>query len=72
MARHKILAPMTGSVWMHSVSVGEKVYADGQVMVMESMKMEVPIQSPVDGVVVTLAEPGTIVNEGDVLAEIDG
>lgn len=72
MARHEVKAPVTGSIWMHSVSVGERVFENGQLLVMESMKMEVPLFSPCDGEVAELAEPGTIVNEGDVVAVIEG
>jgi biotin carboxyl carrier protein len=70
MAVHRVTSPVTGSVWMHSVSVGEKVFEGGQLLVLESMKMEIPIQSPVDGIVTRLEAPGTIVNEGDVVAEV--
>lgn len=70
MPLHEVKAPVTGSIWMHSVSVGEKVFENGQLLVMESMKMEVPVQSPVDGEVVELTAAGVVVNEGDVIAVV--
>lgn len=69
--RHELKAPVTGSIWMHSGGVGQKVFADNQVLVMECMKMEVPVNSPVDGEIVELVAPGTVVNEGDVVAVVD-
>jgi biotin carboxyl carrier protein len=40
-------------------------------MVIQSMKMDIPVKSPGDGVIQLLAvSPGGVVNEGDLLAEI--
>ena len=69
--RHELKSPVTGSLWMHCAGVGQKVYAGNQVLILESMKMEIPIESPVDGTVLELAAPGTVVNEGDVVAVIE-
>jgi acetyl-CoA carboxylase biotin carboxyl carrier protein len=64
-------AHITGTVWKIEVKVGEQV-AEGQVcVILESMKMEMPIEAPSSGKVekVHVAE-GQAVNEGDVLVTI--
>lgn len=50
--RIPIKAEVTGRVWMIQVPVGGRVGADEPVLVVESMKMEIPVTS---------AEPGTVV-----------
>jgi biotin carboxyl carrier protein len=69
--KHEVKAPVSGSVWMHCAGVGQKVYAGNQVLILESMKMEIPVESPVDGALLSLAAPGTVVNEGDVVAVVE-
>lgn len=69
--RHELRSPVTGSVWMHSASVGQHVYAGNSVVVLESMKLEIPVETPVDGTVVMLAAAGTIVEEGAVVAVVE-
>jgi biotin carboxyl carrier protein len=49
-----ILAPMSGNIWKILVKVGDKVEADTELMVMEVMKMEVPITAPAAGLVKSL------------------
>ena len=64
-------AHITGTVWKIEVKEGEQV-AEGQVcVILESMKMEMPIEAPSSGKVekVHVAE-GQAVNEGDVLVTI--
>jgi len=69
--KHEIKSPVTGTVWMHCAGVGQKVYAGNQVVILESMKMEIPMESPVDGVVLELIAPGSVINEGDVVAVVE-
>ncbi len=71
MARHEVQSPISGSIWVHSVGVGQKVFAGNTLLIMECMKMEVPLDSPVDGEVVSMLATGTVVNEGDVVAVIE-
>ena len=71
MASGTVQAHITGTVWKIEVKVGEQV-AEGQVcVILESMKMEMPIEAPSSGKVekVHVAE-GQAVNEGDVLVTI--
>jgi acetyl-CoA carboxylase biotin carboxyl carrier protein len=66
-----VQAHITGTVWKIEVKAGEQV-AEGQVcVILESMKMEMPIEAPSSGKVekVHVAE-GQAVNEGDVLVTI--
>ena len=66
-----IHAPITGIVWKIRVAVGDEVAHEQVVVVIESMKLEIPVESEHAGVVrsVVVAE-GDAVNEGDVLIEL--
>ncbi len=44
-------SPVSGSVWQTEVAVGDHVRAGQALVILESMKMEIPIQAPRDGVV---------------------
>lgn len=50
----EIYAPMSGNIWKILVKEGDKVKADDELMIMEVMKMEVPVTSSVDGEVKSL------------------
>jgi biotin carboxyl carrier protein len=64
-----IVAPITGVVWKILVSVGDKVTTEQPVILLESMKMEVPTLSPAAGVIAAiLVKTGDPVEEGDTLA----
>lgn len=68
----EIKASMAGSVWKIAVSVGDKVAADQDVVILESMKMEIPIAAEADGTVKELkVAEGDFVNEGDVIATME-
>jgi len=45
---------MSGNIWKILVKEGDKIKADDELMIMEVMKMEVPVTSPMDGVVKSL------------------
>lgn len=68
----KVLADMAGTVFQVLVNVGDEI-ADGQdVIVLESMKMEVPVASTAKGKVTqVLVAEGDFVNEGDTLVEVE-
>lgn len=64
-------AHITGTVWKIDVKEGEQV-AEGQVcVILESMKMEMPVESPAAGKVdkIHVAE-GQAVSEGDTLVTL--
>ena len=63
-----VAAHITGTVWKIEVKVGDKVTAGQTLVILESMKMEMPVEATEDGTVKEIrckeAQP---VNEGDVL-----
>jgi acetyl-CoA carboxylase biotin carboxyl carrier protein len=63
---------ITGNVWKIEATQGDTV-TEGQVLViLESMKMEIPILSPEDGVLKELRiKEGDVTTEGDVVAVIE-
>jgi acetyl-CoA carboxylase biotin carboxyl carrier protein len=66
-----VAAPITGLIWKIRVAVGDRVEREQVVVVIESMKLEIPVESEHEGVVERiLAEEGDAVNEGDVLLEL--
>ncbi|MEX2024996.1 MAG: acetyl-CoA carboxylase biotin carboxyl carrier protein subunit [Thermoleophilaceae bacterium] len=63
---------MTGSIWKVECAPGSEVEADTVLMVLESMKMEFPVEAEQPGVVKALhCEEGQHVTEGHLLAEIE-
>ena len=68
----EIRAEMVANVWKIVVTQGDSV-ADGDTLViLESMKMEIPVLAESDGVVVALhVAEGDVVQEGDVIAVIE-
>jgi len=61
-------AHITGTVWKVEVTVGQKVAAGDVLVILESMKMEMPIEAPDAGTVKEIrCQPSQPVNEGDVL-----
>ena len=68
----QIKAPMTGSVWQILVAVGDQVSAGDELVIVESMKMEIPIEAPHDGSILDIAvAEGARVEEGDLLVTIE-
>jgi acetyl-CoA carboxylase biotin carboxyl carrier protein len=68
----QITATMAGTVLNVLVSAGDDVAAGQDVVVLESMKMEVPISAEVSGKVQrVLVQPGDFVNEGDPLVDLE-
>ncbi|MBC5636080.1 acetyl-CoA carboxylase biotin carboxyl carrier protein subunit [Ornithinibacillus sp. BX22] len=68
----EIKAMMAGNVWKVLVSVGDTVEEDQDIVILESMKMEIPIAAEEAGTIteIKVAE-GDFVNEGDTLAIIE-
>lgn len=64
-------AHITGTVWKIEVKEGDDVAEGAVCVILESMKMEMPVEAPVAGKVekISCAE-GQAVNEGDVLLTI--
>jgi biotin carboxyl carrier protein len=69
---HTVAAELVANVATVSVAAGDTVSATDTLVILESMKMEIPVLAEVAGVVTELAVgPGDVVREGDVIAVID-
>jgi acetyl-CoA carboxylase biotin carboxyl carrier protein len=63
-----LIANMAGTIFKVLVAPGDEVEAGQDVIVLESMKMEIPLQAEAGGKVATVnVEEGQFVNEGEVL-----
>jgi acetyl-CoA carboxylase biotin carboxyl carrier protein len=71
MAVH-VAAHITGTVWKIEVKVGDTVANEQTLVILESMKMEMPVEAPHAGRVSRIAvSEGQAVEEGDLLVELD-
>lgn len=67
-----VKASMAGTVFTVNVAAGEEVVAGQVVVVLESMKMEIPIEAETTGKVTAInVKVGDFVNEEDVLVTIE-
>ena len=67
----EVRAEMVANVWKVLVAEGDTVEDGDTLVILESMKMEIPVIAEVDGTVSKIAvEQGTVVQEGDLIAEI--
>lgn len=67
-----VTAHITGTVWEIRVNVGDEVEEEQVVVVLESMKMEMPVEAPAAGRVASIAvEKGQAVEEGEVLLTLE-
>jgi acetyl-CoA carboxylase biotin carboxyl carrier protein len=68
----EIEAHITGNVWKVEVGVGDRVSDGDTVVILESMKMEIPVEAEDEGVVKEVrCQEGQSVNEGDVLVVLE-
>jgi acetyl-CoA carboxylase biotin carboxyl carrier protein len=68
----QVEAHITGTVWKIEVAVGDTVEEGDTVVILESMKMEMPVEAEDEGTVrAILVEEGQSVSEGDPLVELD-
>ena len=54
MARHEVESEVTGNVWKILLEVGADIAKGDVIMILESMKMEIPVESPAAGKLVEL------------------
>lgn len=67
-----VCAHITGTVWKIQVEQGGEVQQDDVVVIIESMKMEMPVTAPDRGTVTEIrVSEGESVEEGDVLLVLD-
>ncbi|NJN50732.1 MAG: biotin/lipoyl-binding protein [Gammaproteobacteria bacterium] len=72
MARHSVESLVTGRVWKVEVTVGQTVAEGDVLLILESMKMEIPIESPSAGRVAELnVAAEQTVAEGEILAIVE-
>ena len=64
MAETRVRSEIAGAVWKIEVAIGDRVAEDDALIILESMKMEIPILAPRAGVVRAI-----LVAEGDPIAE---
>jgi acetyl-CoA carboxylase biotin carboxyl carrier protein len=73
MATTDVISPVTGSVWKLECTEGQQVAEDDVLMILESMKMEVPVTATASGTVEALkVAEGAAVEEDAVLCIIKG
>lgn len=72
MAKHDVESEVTGNVWKVLKSVGDSVAKGEVIMILESMKMEIPVEAPEAGTLTqVLVEPDEQVEEDQVVAIIE-
>jgi acetyl-CoA carboxylase biotin carboxyl carrier protein len=65
-------AHITGTVWKIECKVGDPVEEGDTVVILESMKMEMPVEAEDGGTVAAIrCEEGQAVQEGDILVVLD-
>jgi biotin carboxyl carrier protein len=68
----EVRAEITANVWQVRVEVGQSVAVGDELVILESMKMEIPVLAPLSGTISELAvAPDDQVTEGDLIAVID-
>jgi biotin carboxyl carrier protein len=73
MAQMKVLSELNAMVWKIEVAAGQRVAAGDTLIVLEAMKMEIPVSAPRDATVAAiLVAEKQMVAEGEALAVLDG
>lgn len=68
----KVVSDIAGKVWKIEAAAGTRVAQDDPVLILESMKMEIPVPAPRAGTVAEIYfKVGETVGEGDVVAIIE-
>jgi acetyl-CoA carboxylase biotin carboxyl carrier protein len=72
MAELRVRSEIAGAVWKIEVAVGDRVAEDDPLLILEAMKMEIPLLAPRSGVVTAiLVTEGERIAEGDVAVVLD-
>ena len=67
-----VKCPISGTVWQVLVEVGQTVSEDEDLLILESMKMEIPVAATQDGIVAEiLVAPNESVQEGQILLRLE-
>ncbi|TQN30519.1 biotin-dependent enzyme [Haloactinospora alba] len=68
----EIRAEMVANVFQVTAAPGERVDADATLLILESMKMEIPVRTEEPGSIVSIdVAEGDVVQEGDLLAVLE-
>jgi acetyl-CoA carboxylase biotin carboxyl carrier protein len=68
----KVKTEIAANVWKIVVKVGDTVTSGQELMILESMKMEIPVEAPCDGVVkAILINEGDAVDDGQEVVELE-
>ena len=72
MARREVQSEITGRVWKIEAQPGDQVAVDQPIVILESMKMEIPIAAPAAGRVAEICvTEKDVVEEGQIIAVLD-
>lgn len=72
MPLEEVESEITGNVWKIEVKVGDRVEVEDVIMILESMKMEIPVEAPTAGTIKELrVKEEDSVQEDQVLAVIE-
>jgi acetyl-CoA carboxylase biotin carboxyl carrier protein len=68
----EVKAELVGNLWKIVTEVGQQVEEDDTLMILESMKMEIPVTAPTAGrISKILVKEGDVVQEGQVVAVLE-
>lgn len=72
MSKVEVNSPVTGTVWKVELKAGDRVQEGDAIMILESMKMEIPVEATSAGVIASICvEPEMTVDEGQLLFVIE-
>ena len=72
MKRTEVVAEVAGKVWKVEARPGAQLAADDPILILESMKMEIPVTAPRAGRLAELrVKEGDMLGEGDIVAVIE-
>ena len=72
MAVVNVKSEIAGNVWKIQTRPGDRIEVDGEIMILESMKMEIPVLSPKAGTIKEIrVSEGEAIDEGQLVAILD-
>lgn len=72
MAKTPVRTEITGKVWRIVAKPGQTLEEDDPIIILESMKMEIPVAAPIDGTLVEIkVAEEDMVTEGDLVAVME-
>ena len=72
MAVVNVKSEIAGNVWKIQTKLGDRIEVNGEIMILESMKMEIPVLSPKSGTIKEIkVSEGDAVGEGQLVAILD-